>query len=101
MLLERLLPDHRYRLVGRKIVAVIFKDEKIEDGNQSVGGIARGEINLMIFQRWCEQTQIHDAGRCRKVKAVGRSQSRVSVRTLHELVAKTGSPLDCVRGRLR
>src|SRR5438270_3563524 len=49
MLLYGLLAYHRHRLVGWKIMAVVFEHEQVERRNQPIGGIARGEIDLPIF----------------------------------------------------
>ena len=50
MLSLGLLPDNGDRFVGRKIVAVIFQNKKIQCRNQPVGSIAGSDINLMSFQ---------------------------------------------------
>src|ERR1700683_1194467 len=96
-----LLADHSDRLVGRKIVAVIFENEEIQRRNQAVGSIARSYINLAIFQCGREQAQIHNAGWGGKVQTIGRGQSSIAIGTLHELVAESRSPLRSETSRLR
>ena len=75
MPLQRLLPHHRDRFVRGKIIAVVFQNEKIEDGNQSIGGIAPGKIDLMILQGRGKQAQIHDPRRRSKAQAIGGSHA--------------------------
>ena len=55
VLLDRLLANHGHCLIGRKIVAVVFKGEQVEGRNQTIRRIAGGDIDLMIFQRRGEQ----------------------------------------------
>src|ERR1700675_5052572 len=101
MLLQRLLADHGDRFVRREIVAVIFENEQIERRNQAVRGVARSNIDLMIFQCRGEQAQIHDAGWRGEAEARSASESGITVRTLHKFVAKPGAPLRSERGGLR
>src|SRR5579862_2290324 len=101
MLLQRLLADHGDGFVRRKIVAVILQREQIERRNQAISGVTRSNVDLMIFECRSQQTQIHYAWWSGKVQAVSRSQSRISIGTLHEFIAKTGMPLGSERGRLR
>src|ERR1700734_2953496 len=101
MLLQRLLADHGDRFVGREIVAVIFESEQIERWKQAVRGVARSNIDLMIFQCRAEQAQIHGPGGGGEAEAVSGSQSGITVRTLHKFVAKSGAPLRSESGGLR
>src|SRR5579872_328481 len=49
MLGEHVFANDGNRLVGRKVMAVVFKDEEVKRGDQAVGGVARDEVNLVIF----------------------------------------------------
>ena len=80
---------------------VVFEHEQIQSRNQPVGGVARGQVDLMIFQRPRQQAQIHDARLFREVQPIGCSQTSISIGPLHELVAESGAPLRSERGRLR
>src|ERR1700676_1197644 len=93
MLPDGLFPNHSDRLVRRKIMTVIFQRKQIKRRNQTIGGVAGSDINLMIVQRRSEQAQIHGARRGCKAQAVKGGQTGISVGTLHELIAKTSSPL--------
>jgi len=50
VLLEHLLPNHGNRLIRRKVVAVILKNDKIERGNQSVRCIPARKVYLPLLQ---------------------------------------------------
>src|SRR5207253_2865989 len=98
---DRGLSNHGDCLVWREIIAIILEHEKIEGGNEPVSRIAGNQIDLLFLQRAIQQPEIHNARRLGKAKAVGGGQAFVTVRTLHELVPKSRSPMRRVSGRLR
>src|SRR5262249_55423205 len=59
------------------------------------------QIHLLFLQSSRQQTEIHDAWSGGELQAVCGHQPLVPVGTLHELVAKSGTPLRRVRRRLR
>ena len=61
--------------------------------------LPRGQ--LFVGERARQQAEIHDARRFCETQAVGCGQSFVAVGALHEFVAKAGTPLRSVGGRLR
>src|SRR5580692_3912718 len=101
MLLQHLVAHDSYRFVGRKIMMVVLQHHEVERRNQSIGIVAGNQINLPVFERTSNQSQIHDARRRREAQAVTGDQTLVSIGTLHEFVSKTGAPLRSKRSRLR
>ena len=74
-------------------MAIIFQDKEIKGLDESVSGVASGEIDLMITQRSRQQAQIHDSRWLRKIEIVSLGEALVSVRTFHELITEARSPL--------
>ena len=64
------LANDRYSIVGRKIVAVVFKDNQMQRIDDPVGGIARHDVDFMVLQRPVNQPQIHHARLLREMQAV-------------------------------
>ena len=93
MILQHFLTNNCDALVRRKIMPVIFQHEQVERRDEAVGVVARNQIDLLLFERSGDQTEIHDARRLRKAQAVGCDQALVAVRPLHEFVSKTSPPL--------
>src|SRR5215472_16637585 len=87
-------------LVGWKVVPVVVEDEEVEGGNEAVGGVAGGEVDLTVFEGAGEQAEVHDARRFGETQAVGRGESPVAVGALHEFVSETGTPGGGVLGGL-
>src|SRR5208282_558234 len=79
---------------------VILQHKQVEGRNQSIGIVPGNQIHLPVFERPSNQPQIHDARRLREAQAVACDQALVSIRTLYELISKTGAPLRRKRGRL-
>src|SRR5579859_4255462 len=79
MFAQSLLANHGDGFVRRKIMTIVFEDDKIKSADQAVGCVSSREINLMIAQGARQQAQIHDAGRRGKMQTVGRSHALVSV----------------------
>src|SRR5712671_5708412 len=100
MLPYRLLANHRDCFIGRKIMTVICEHKQIQRWNQPIGSIPSSHIDLMILQCGGKQTQIHDPRRRGEAQAISRGQPGISVGTLHELVAKSSTPLRSERSRL-
>src|ERR1700733_11716936 len=101
MLLQRLLAGYPHRLIRRKIMPVVFQHEQTQSRNQTVSGVAAGQVNLMIFQSPCQQAQIHNARLFREVQPVSCNQTAVSVRPFHKLITESGAPVGSERSRLR
>ena len=98
---QHLLANDGHGFVGREVVLVVFEDEEIESRDQAIGCVACGEVDLLVFERAGEQTEVHDARRLGEAQAVSRRQSLVTVRAFHEFVAEAGAPFRGVGGRLR
>src|SRR5258705_11344293 len=101
MEVESLLANHWDGLVRRKVVTVILKHKEIKNRDQSVGGIASDEIDLLVFKRAIQQAKIHDARWFGEAQAIRGGQAFVAVGPLHELVAEARAPLRSIGGGLR
>src|SRR5579872_5493651 len=98
---QRLLAHDGYGVVGREVALVVLEHSQIEHRNEAVGGVAGGQVNLLIHQGAVEQAQVHNQRRPGEAEAVGRHQALVAVRALHKFVAEPGAPLRRVLRRLR
>src|SRR2546425_2044391 len=101
MLGQSLLANNRHGFVRREIVLVVFEHKQIKRRDQTIGGVSRGEVDLLVFQGARKQAEVHDARRSGKEQAVGCGQAFVAIWAFHELIPKTGPPLRRVGGGLR
>ena len=100
MACQHLRPNDRHGFVRREVVAIVFQNEQIQRGDQSIGGISRCEVHLLVLESARQQAQVHDARGLGEAQAVGCGQALVTIGTLHELVTEAGAPLRRVGGCL-
>jgi len=87
--------------IRRKVVPVVGQNYQIAGGEQSVGRVSGNEVNLPVQQRAIEQPKIQNSRLRRKLQTVRAREAGISVRALHELVAKASAPATRVWGRVR
>ena len=93
---ERGRPDHRHRIVRRKIVQAVVERGQVERVDLSAGRIAGDHVDLAVGKRLVNERQIHRARRAAKVQPVGPAQAGIAIRALEKLVAESRRPC---RGR--
>ena len=81
-------------------MAIVFQNEQVQRGDQSISGISCCEVHLLVLERAGQQAQVHDARGLGEAQAVGCRQTLVTIGTFHELVTETGAPLRSVGGGL-
>src|ERR1700751_3196182 len=59
---QGLSPHDGYGIIGRKIMAIIFKDGEMQRIDQSIGGIAGDHVDLLIDKGAIDQAEVHYAG---------------------------------------
>ena len=94
---KSVFPHDRHRFIRREVVLVVLQNCQIARGEQSVGRVSGDQIHLLIEQRAIKQAQIQDSRLGGELQTVNAREAGISVRALHELVAKAGAPVVRVR----
>src|ERR1700730_16797581 len=97
---ESRLADDRHCLVGREVMLVVFENDKVARGEQSIGRVSNDEVDLLIKQGTIEQAEIENPRGRGEPPSVDTRQGFVPVRTLHKLIPEAGAELRSVPGRV-
>jgi hypothetical protein len=86
------LADDGNGVVGREIVKVVNEWGETERVNESVCGVARNDVDLMIEKGAVEQAEVHDAGRSSEAERVAIAPAAEAVGALEEFIADADAP---------
>jgi len=98
---QRGAADDGYGIVRREIVAIVFEGDEVERVDQTVSGVARDNVDLLIDQGAVEEAKVHDTGRGGEVEIVARAPSGEPVGAFEEFVADADVPLGGAGSELR
>ncbi len=45
---QHLRPNNRHGFVRREVMAIVLQNEQVQRGNQTIGGVSRGEVHLLV-----------------------------------------------------
>ena len=92
-LFERGLANDGDRIVGRKIVAVVFEDNQMQRIDDAIGGIARDDVDFVVLQRAVNQPEVHHAGLLGEMQAVTFAPASEAVGAFEKFEAHADAPL--------
>jgi len=92
------LADDGDGVVGREVVSVVFEGDEAEGVDETVGGVAGDDVDLMIDEGAVDQAEVHDFGRFGEAEIVAIGPAAEAVGALEEFVADAGAPLGCEGG---
>src|ERR1700678_372687 len=90
---KRVFTDEWNRLIGRKVVLVVFKRRKPERLNGAVGRVGSDHVNLMSIERSVEQAEVHSTRRGGEFQPVGLTQAGQAIRALLKFISDSQAPL--------
>jgi hypothetical protein len=85
------------RVIGRKVMAIVFKGDQAKRINQAVGGIAGDDVHLMLDEGAVDEAEVHDAGPPGEMEGVTFAPAAETVGALEEFVADPDAPLGSER----
>ena len=97
---DRLRPADHDRLIRRKVPTVVLEDDEVMGGDQSVGGAADHEIDLLGEEGLVEEPEVHLARGRTEAKAVGLREAGHAVVALQELAEEADPQRRRVPGKV-